>query len=147
MTDIERLLDWLARGTSAETQRWPGHVRPDSVTAMLRLVNHVFGRGGNNLHVKNERSRLFRALQRVSDLRDKMGEEHEAWLRGGVHPQGTRERNRADAKRHAERARRNHGINRVLLVIVCRCARHYGWAEPTTLSEELFRWTIPTVLT
>src|SRR5690606_22247746 len=149
MTDIERLLERLARDTGAEAQHYyrrdplisryihvdRGRVRPDSVTAMLRLLDHVFGRvRDRDLQEKNEKARMFRALVRVSDLRDKMDEEHEPWMRGGVHPQGTRARERADAKRHAKRVRRNHAINRVLLVVVRRCARHYGWVEPTTMS-------------
>lgn len=123
MKDVERLLNFLARGTD----EYRGAVHPDSWLALNRLLTDVFrGRPPRKL---SRRSHLIYSAQM------RMSQQHERWMRGGVHPLGTRARAEAGQARFERRTQIERRVTVLRDSILHACSEHYGWAGQETGGE------------
>jgi hypothetical protein len=87
------LLVKLARGT----EKFRGQVYPESELALNRLLHTVWGDAEVPTYLR-------RRVRHIGAAHERLQAQHLAWLAGGVHPLGTRERTAADSARRARSA-------------------------------------------
>ncbi len=119
-SQIKRLERWLSQGSGATTRG--GGVAVGSSLSLNRLIFHVFDGA-------TPPDRLFRMTHHIWAASMRKHVSHEAWLRGGVHPLGTRARARHDAERRQRNAEVSRRISVLRRAVYAACSEHYGWLE------------------